>query len=257
MITKALLVLLVFWVCRLTVYQMPNLMLDRPIFLGPVIGLVLGDFKTGCLIGAQLELIYLGVVVVGTATSADPGAAVAIAVPLAVINKLSINEAITIAVPIGYACSVFMSLEPLVGELFVPIIDHFMEKDDYRGWTISGLALSFLQEGMLPIGCFIALVLGGEAIGDFVNGLPPAILNGIDVAGCMLPAVGMAILTSQLWNKKTCIYFIFGYFLMKYMGLDVMFLAIIAIFIAVTGLFNNLDNKNEYKQDNAGEEEFF
>lgn len=245
MVTKALLVAVVFLICRLTVYQMPNLMLDRPIFLGPLIGLVLGDFQTGCLIGASLELVYMGVVIVGTATSADPGAAVAIAVPFAILNNLSVNEAIAIAVPIGYLCTVLFALEPVLGEIFTPIVDSFMDKDDYRGWTISGIGLSIVAEALLPVCVFFALAFGGDLVETFVNSLPSFILNGVNVAGAMLPAVGLAVLTSQIWNAKASIFFLFGFFLMKYAEIDIIFLTVIAILIALMNLYGYMDAKKQ------------
>lgn len=37
-------------------------MLDRPLVLGPIVGLILGDFKTGIIVGGSLELIMMGIV---------------------------------------------------------------------------------------------------------------------------------------------------------------------------------------------------
>ena len=38
-------------------------MLDRPLVLGPIVGLILGDFKTGIIVGGSLELIMVGIFV--------------------------------------------------------------------------------------------------------------------------------------------------------------------------------------------------
>ena len=37
-------------------------MVSRPIFAGPLIGLVLGDIQTGLLVGGSVELMYMGVI---------------------------------------------------------------------------------------------------------------------------------------------------------------------------------------------------
>lgn len=37
-------------------------MIDRPLVLGPLVGLILGDFTTGIIVGGSLELIMMGVV---------------------------------------------------------------------------------------------------------------------------------------------------------------------------------------------------
>ena len=37
-------------------------MLNRPIVIGPLVGLFLGDLHTGVIIGASLEAVFMGVV---------------------------------------------------------------------------------------------------------------------------------------------------------------------------------------------------
>ena len=37
-------------------------MISRPIFAGPLIGLLLGDVQTGLLVGGSVELMYMGVI---------------------------------------------------------------------------------------------------------------------------------------------------------------------------------------------------
>ena len=40
-------------------------MLQRPIVLGPLVGIVLGDVQTGLIIGANLELLFMGAISIG------------------------------------------------------------------------------------------------------------------------------------------------------------------------------------------------
>ena len=42
-----------------------NSMIQRPIVMGPLVGLVLGDFQTGLVVGATLELAFMGNVTIG------------------------------------------------------------------------------------------------------------------------------------------------------------------------------------------------
>src|SRR3954466_1935135 len=44
---------------------MGDLFLERAIVLGPLTGLILGDYKTGLVVGASLELIFIGAADVG------------------------------------------------------------------------------------------------------------------------------------------------------------------------------------------------
>ena len=43
-------------------------MLDRPIIIGPVVGLIMGDPVTGLVVGGQLELVWMGLNGIGTTT---------------------------------------------------------------------------------------------------------------------------------------------------------------------------------------------
>lgn len=44
---------------------------ERPLIVGTLVGLALGDLEKGLLVGASIELISLGVVQVGAAVPAD------------------------------------------------------------------------------------------------------------------------------------------------------------------------------------------
>ncbi|WP_426085870.1 PTS sugar transporter subunit IIC, partial [Escherichia coli] len=45
-----------------------QMMFDRPLVTGLLVGLVLGDVKNGIIIGAQLELIWMGIAGIGAST---------------------------------------------------------------------------------------------------------------------------------------------------------------------------------------------
>ena len=46
-------------------------LINRPLVLGPLVGLVLGDISQGIIIGATLELIFMGNIKVGAAIPPD------------------------------------------------------------------------------------------------------------------------------------------------------------------------------------------
>ena len=41
-------------------------MMARPLFTGPIIGLIMGDLQTGVIIGATLESMFMGSIMVGS-----------------------------------------------------------------------------------------------------------------------------------------------------------------------------------------------
>ena len=99
---QALIVALVYWALILIYRFGANGMADRPIVVGPIVGLVLGDVVTGTLIGAQLEVIYLGIVNVGGAQATDTLYATTMAAALSIISGIPQEAAITLAIPLGF-----------------------------------------------------------------------------------------------------------------------------------------------------------
>lgn len=254
MVIQAILVFLVMWFTCICQYHMPNIMGERAIFVGFLTGLVLGDVRTGIIIGAQLELVFMGVVYIGSSTSADVPSATALAVAFAIMHHMSNAEVIALGTTLGYAGSVLITLEPMLGELFTPILDKQIEKDNYKMFTILGFGLSFIEVLIRPIIVLVAVLFGGEMVTTIMASLPAFVLTGINAAGTILPAVGLGILASLLWNKKYIIYFILGFFLIQYLNIPTMFLAIIAAFVAINNL---LISQNSKRHETMAEEDFF
>ena len=69
------------WMDRVYIFQ---LMISRPMIMGPIIGFVMGDVKIGILIGASLELLWLNAPPVGSYLPNDESFCTAVAVPVAV-----------------------------------------------------------------------------------------------------------------------------------------------------------------------------
>jgi len=68
------------WLDRVYLFQF---MLSRPMIMGPVIALIMGDLKMGILIGASLELLWLNAPPVGSYLPNDESFCTAVAVPVA------------------------------------------------------------------------------------------------------------------------------------------------------------------------------
>lgn len=75
--------------------------LGSGVFIGFICGLVYGDVTTGLLIGASINLVYLGVVAPAGQIPSDEIMASAVAIPLALAGGLTTEMAVTLAVPFG------------------------------------------------------------------------------------------------------------------------------------------------------------
>ena len=72
MASKALIVAIAYYIITMLDLNLLSWQcLNRPIVVAPIIGLVLGDVKTGIIMGASLESIFMGISAIGGAVPAD------------------------------------------------------------------------------------------------------------------------------------------------------------------------------------------
>lgn len=98
---EALLVAFAVFVCVGGAELAGFTMLNRPIVIGPLVGLLLGDLHTGVIVGAALEAVFMGVVNIGGASAAEPGIATAVGTAFAILLGKGAEVALTLALPIG------------------------------------------------------------------------------------------------------------------------------------------------------------
>jgi PTS system mannose-specific IIC component len=225
---------------------------------------LLGDITTGCIIGASLEAIYLGAVNIGGATSAEPVSATAMSTCFAIHSGLTIDEAITMAVPIGLIFNSIGMLVWFAGNLFTPWYLNIVKKGAAKEMTTFMLVTWFLSYFTRALIIFACVWAGSAAVETFMSNLPENVLHAFSVSSGLIGAVGMAILMRMLANKETTAWLLVGFVLAKYLGLPAIVIAIIGVAIAITVGFSDkrmidLDQKmkNAQVQPVDEEEAFF
>lgn len=189
--------------------------LSAPVAAGFISGIIMGDVKTGLIIGGAMQLTVLGVGTFGGASKIDANSGAVLATAFAVALKMDPQQAIaTIAVPVA---ALMVSLDVLgrfANTFFAHRIDAKVEAEDYKGiqrnFLMGMIPWSFSR--MIPVG--LALAFGAGVVKEIVKVLNGPLLwlgNGLTVAGAVLPAVGFAILLHYLPVKKHFAYLILGF----------------------------------------------
>ena len=237
--------------------------ITRPIVVAPITGLLLGDFKTGIIMGASLESIFMGISAIGGAVPADATSASIIAVAFTILNGASQEAGLAIAMPIGAVMSSFGALEmALIAAPLVPYWEK-LAQEDMNKFCLQNYIFSVLYQLVPTVVMFIAVAYGVEGLNNFLGILPGWVMTGLNAASGMMTAIGFAILTSMIWDGEVGIFFFVGYVLAAYLHLDTLAIAILAVAVAITMFFNNkklIDLKSELTAkgvDAKGEEEFF
>lgn len=236
--------------------------ITRPIVVAPITGLLLGDFKTGIIMGASLESIFMGISAIGGAVPADATTASIIAVAYTILNGATPEAGLAISMPIGAVMASFGQLEmALVAAPLVPYWEK-LAQEDMNKFCLQNYICSAIYQLIPAAVMFIAVAYGVEGLNSFLAVLPGWVMTGLGAASGMMTGVGFAILTSMIWDKEVGIFFFFGYILAAYLHIDTVAIAIIATTIAITLFFSNkrlIDAKNELKGQVStnNEEEFF
>ena len=68
MMIESILLAIVAFIASIDEYTFGASMMGRPLFISPIVGFILGDLQAGVVIGATLELMFMGSIMVGSAT---------------------------------------------------------------------------------------------------------------------------------------------------------------------------------------------
>lgn len=91
-------------------YLLGTAMVERPIVLGAIVGIFLGDIPTGVIVGFQLELAFMGVWQVGAAVPPNVIVGSVLGTAFAITMGAGPETALTIAMPTAVLAGMFDSL---------------------------------------------------------------------------------------------------------------------------------------------------
>lgn len=251
MLTTALLAYLAAFICYFIQWTFGQPMIDQPLGVGLVAGIIFGDVTAGIIIGAALQAIFIGSVNVGGATSADTVAGTVLAVCFVVVSGMEQGVAIPLAVAAAIFANIIYSLVlNVLMSFWAPVIDWAANSGDSKKLFICHFGGAVVMNGLFAIPTFLAVWVGAEPASQLMNMVPQAVLNGFNAASGLLPAVGMALLLRMLWDNKIAIYFLLGFVLFQYLNMPMVAIAAVgAVILVVTALrdLENLDLRNQIK----------
>jgi mannose/fructose/N-acetylgalactosamine-specific phosphotransferase system component IIC len=211
--------------------------LYRPLVAGMFVGIILGDPAKGTLVGAAINLAYLGFISAGGTMPGDPGLAGWLGTTLALAGNLSYGQALALAVPIGLMGTIVWNTTMTVDSLFAHWADDRAEQGDVRGvalmnWVPSQIFLFLIT--FFP--CMIAAYSGVDAVVNVLNTLPMWFLNGLAVAGGVFAAIGISMNMRFIFRGSVVPYFFIGYFVMVVTGGTMPMVILAAIGVALAYL---------------------
>jgi mannose/fructose/N-acetylgalactosamine-specific phosphotransferase system component IIC len=189
--------------------------LYRPLVAGFIVGIIFGDPAKGAQVGAAINLLYIGFISAGGSIPADPSVAGWVGTALALAAGLSAEAAISLGVAIGLLGTLIFFTRMSVDSLFANWADARAEQGDIGGvarmnWLPPQIFLFVIS--FVP--AFLAVYLGSAVVSDMITWLntnAPFVLKGFEIAGGLLPAIGIALNMRFIFRGGAVPFYFLGY----------------------------------------------
>lgn len=232
-VLQAILIALIAAVSRCEGDWLGECKLREPIVTGFLVGLALGDVKTGLMIGAQLQLMWMGAVGIGPTAQLDIGIGGTIGTAVAITTGTGAETAILFGVPVAVIMQFLNTLLMSSYSGVMLVADRKIDALDFRGIRLCHYFCGICTFLAYAIPTFLVMYFGNEATEAIVNGMPAWVNTGLGGVAAILPCLGFALLLNIILEKNLVPYFILGFIPAAYVGFDLTMIAIAAIAIAI------------------------
>lgn len=223
-----------------------NYTLGRPLVGGLVCGFILGDVRTGVLVGASMQLVYIALVTPGGTVSADVRAVSYIGIPLAMLalqsygldagSKAGIGLATSFGALVGTLGTVLFYGTATINLIWQHIGWKAVEKGEFKKLYLVDMVLPWISHIICSFIPTFLICMAGAGMVDTIKELLPTdglAMKTIFTVGSLLPCVGIAILLKQIIIKGTdFIPFFVGFSLAAALGINLVVSTIIAAMFA-------------------------
>ena len=236
-------------------YALGTSLLSRPIVTGLFTGIVLGDINTGIIMGATLELAFIGSFSVGASIPPDVVTGGILGTAFAITAGAGTETALLLGLPIA---TLTLILKNVYLGLLIPMMnqkaDLYAADGNYKGVERMHLLAGFGLSLMLVLVVTISFMVGSNTISKLLAMIPAFVQNGLSVATGLIPALGFAMLARLLINKQVAPYFFLGFALAAYLEIPVTGIAIFGAITAVVVVnLRNIRGQGQSIQMTSGE----
>ena len=198
-----------------------------------ITGLVLGDLKTGLYVGGTVQLMFLGVFIVGASIPPSPFLASILTTALIILTKANIGEALALVVPLSVASQLLTLAFMSLNVFFVHWADRMAENENTVGLDLLNTLCSTGWHLVNVIPAFLGVGLGVEAAAKLLSVIPDWLSNGLGSTGGILPALGFGMLLLIIASNEVWPFFFIGFLAAAYMKVNALAGAILGVCMAL------------------------
>ncbi len=209
----------------------------QPIVTSFIVGLILGDVPNALKIGAQFEMIWMGVAGIGPVAHLDVTTGGFLGTVIALQSGQGFEAAMLFALPASMIMQFLENFTNTAFGYFDVKIDNDVENGVYDKITSTFLFAGALRV-ILEFTVVLVFLLASNAISAALsNGFPAWLEKGLGGAGVLLSAYGFAMLLSIMMEKELIPFFIIGYTLAAFSGRSYNMIGIGAIGLALAWIY--------------------
>ncbi|MBQ1507859.1 MAG: PTS sugar transporter subunit IIC [Erysipelotrichaceae bacterium] len=206
----------------------------RPILCGTIVGAVLGDIRTGAVLGAQINLIYIGYMSVGGSSPGDPALAGVVGVAFCIANHLDMEVGLALAVPVGLLGNFTYVFRMTTNAMWIRVAEKFINEGKEDALFLPAVVFPFCYQALLAwLPVTLLLYFGGNAIGSLADLLNGPVLKAVSVVGGMMPAIGIGINLNSIFKGNARIFLFVGFALAVFLGLNTIAVTIFGLAAAI------------------------
>lgn len=228
-------------------------MLRRPLLVGPIAGIILGELEASLVMSATLELMWMGLgnmagymtpdMIVGTIS----GIIVATSTGDA-LSAEAIAAGIAAATTVAVLVQQLNTLTTFIRQFFAPWADKLCETGNFDSVLMIQYTAAVLQILVRAIPTFLFAYYSDGIINNILAIIPTDVLKALSTASGLLPAVGLSILMTLMMKPIMWPFLIFGFICSTQMGLSTLGVTLLSLAIAV---LYNMIMEIKAKQDAA------
>ena len=206
---------------------------QKPLVAGTLVGLILGRPAEGVIIGAAIQLPYIAFISAGGTIPSDPGLAGVLGTAFAIVGHVDPATAITIAIPFGLLGTVVWVLHMTIDVAFVHMADKAAEQGDLKKVCFLHVVppqIVAFAISVIPV--MLGAYFGADYMARLVAMLSNDVLHVLQVIGGVLPALGVAMNLRSISRPNSMAFYMLGFILSVYLGLDTIVIAVLGFIIA-------------------------
>lgn len=227
----------------------------QPVVIGGLAGFILGDIKSGLFIGGSLQLMILGIGSFGGAAIPDYATASLVGTYVAIYTGQPAQIGTMIGIPVAIMMVHLDVIKSTVNIWFLHKSETALkENKDYKfrielNHWLGGL----LTMAVTGIPVTLAVLIGPDFVKLLIEHTPQWIMGSMNVAGGLLPVIGVGLLLCYLPTKEYFPCLIVGFFLAAYLKIPILGIAVLGVawgLIVYKNLNKNIESVKPQKVGN-------